>query len=267
MIKAQVLVVEDEAILYERLRRLLIKENYKVSPYTPSVKEARNQLLINRPDIVLLDIELKGTETGLDLGKELSEHHRIPFIYISQFDDYETFFSGLHTNHEQFIIKTKPRLNGLQILRAMQTVLHKNKKETYSKEGVIGLVDYLENLKKYTNSQITKVPVSFNQITYFSIKPFVNENGIEEKIKTNYLWFYTLKGDYFFLKSSLKELSCHLPNYFCRINESTIVNLTSSAVHGNGNNDTIYIGNEEFKINKTYKKLFTTLLSNLYFNE
>ena len=193
VMKAHILIVEDEAILYERLRRLLIKENYSVSDYIPSVVEAREAIAIKRPDLVVLDIELAGAETGLDLGKELSQHYQIPFIYLTNLDDHETFYKGLNTQHESFLLKTKPRLDATAVIRAIQTALHKTDKQplTTSKEGVLGLVGYLEDLKSYTGTQITKVPVAFTDIVFFSKKTFVNENDAAEELRTNYIWFKT----------------------------------------------------------------------------
>ena len=47
------------------------------------------------PDIALLDIDLEGEQTGIDLGKILSTNYNIPFIYVTDYDDSETFFEGL----------------------------------------------------------------------------------------------------------------------------------------------------------------------------
>ncbi len=265
--KAHILIVEDEAILYERLRRMLVKENYTVATYTPSVAKARNAIQLKQPDLVLLDIELEGSETGLDLGKELSTTH-IPFIYVTQLDDNQTFYKGLATNHEHFIIKTKPRLDTKAVLRAIETALHKKEShaETLTKEGVLGLVGYLEQIKKFADNQITKVPVPFQEIAFFSVKPFINEDNELEEVQANYLWFQTNKGEYYFLKTSLKTLLAQLPSIFCRINESVIVNLNNEAFHGRITDSIICVGKKEFVISNTYKSLLKKKLEDLYFS-
>jgi DNA-binding response OmpR family regulator len=123
--KAKVLIVEDEALLYDGLRIALEKERFIVDEYTKSYDEAIKRISIETPDIVLLDINLFGNKDGLDLGKELSNKYKIPFIYITNLDDDTTFQQGLKTNHEHYIVKTKPKLNIKEIVRTIHTVLNK----------------------------------------------------------------------------------------------------------------------------------------------
>lgn len=264
--KAHILIVEDESILYERLRRTLAKENYSIDLYTPSVEKAIERITKKRPEIVLLDINLEGDKTGIDLGKLLHEHYQIPFIYVTQFDDNETFFKGLHTHHEHYIVKTKPRLNTEEVIRTIQTVLHKKqqKGEAVIKNGILGLLGYLNEIKEYGKNEVTRIPIEYKNIAFFSTAPFTNDNEIEEKVKTNYLWFLTKKKEHFFLKSSLKDLNKHLPNYFIRINDSYIVNLSPNIFDGRINGSRLSILNHELQIKETYAKELKLRIKRIY---
>lgn len=254
--KAHILIVEDEAILYERLRRVLEKENYSVADYSPSVKDAVSKINAKRPDLVLLDIDLQGNETGLELGKLLNKDYKIPFIYVTQFDDNETFFNGLGTNHEDFMVKTKPRLDSNELLRKIQTVLNRNRsnQNPIVKEAVMGLVGYLDELKEYSTKEISRVPVNYEDIVFFSSKSFVNSAGTEESLKANYIWFQSKDKKCLFLKSSLKEMLSHLPYHFVRINESQIVNIAPGMLNGRINGSRLSIMDREFTIKTTYKE-------------
>lgn len=266
--KTTIFIVEDEAILYERLRRLLLKEGYTVSDYLPSVAEAKKELTKQLPDLVLLDIDLQGTETGLDLGKYLSDNYNIPFIYLTSLQDNQTFYQGLATHHDAFILKTKPRLDSREIIRTIQTVLAKqNNKFIVPKKGVMGLVSYLEELKQYTDSQITKVPVAYSDIAFFSKKTFLNENDELEIVRENYIWFQTLQKEYYFLKTSLRSLQSQLPPNFCRINEGTIVNLSPDFYNGSILGDKIVIGKTTFVIGATYKSNLRNQINRFYLVE
>ena len=155
MSKAYILVVEDEALIYRRLKKMLVKENYQVADYTPSVLDAVAEINKKRPDIVLLDIQLQGEQTGLDLGKLLYEEYQIPFIYVTSFDDNETFFKAINTHQAHYFVKTKPRLNSKELLRVIQTALFNNKPENtvpIHKENIIGYVDYIQETKNLGNS-------------------------------------------------------------------------------------------------------------------
>lgn len=254
--KPHILIVEDQPALYERLRVALVKQRYSVDKYTKSYNQAIERINAKTPDAVLLDIDLDGDLDGIDLGKMLHSKYNIPFIYVTDLDDATTFNRGLNTNHEQYIVKTKPRLNIDDVTRAIQTVLHKKESnETQAeKEGVIGLVGYLDDVKNFGKGGVTRVPVKYKDIAYFTVKPFINENEEEESLRANYLWFLTNHNEYYFLKSSLKEQLKHLPRYFVRVNESYIVNIAPGMLDGRINGSKISILNQEITINTTYKE-------------
>jgi formate hydrogenlyase transcriptional activator len=79
---ATALIVEDEFVIANDLRRILLKAGYEVLDLAESGAEARALVAQAAPTIVVLDIFLKGEETGIELGHWLSEQH-IPFVYLS----------------------------------------------------------------------------------------------------------------------------------------------------------------------------------------
>lgn len=79
---ATALIVEDEFVIANDLRRILTKAGYAVVGLAESAAEARALVAEAAPAIVLLDIFLKGDETGIDLAHWLGER-RIPFIFLS----------------------------------------------------------------------------------------------------------------------------------------------------------------------------------------
>lgn len=80
--KEKILIVEDEFIVANDLKIILKKGNYNVVGLASSVAQARTMIDSKKPDWVLLDIILKGNETGIDLAEELVEA-KIPFLFIS----------------------------------------------------------------------------------------------------------------------------------------------------------------------------------------
>ncbi|QDK77535.1 response regulator [Spirosoma sp. KCTC 42546] len=79
---ARVLIVEDELLIADNLEDILLDAGYTVVGIAVSVQEAQDLLADHQPDLVLLDIYLKGGETSLDFARTLRAQH-IPFIYIS----------------------------------------------------------------------------------------------------------------------------------------------------------------------------------------
>ncbi len=248
--KAHILIVEDEALLYKRMKDVLLREHFSVADYTPSVAEALQEIQKQTPNIVLLDINLKGEETGLDLGKILYEQYSIPFIYVTDFADDHTFYKGLETHHEHFIVKTKPRLNPVEITRAIYTVLQKQdtKKQLTTQQGVMGFIDYLQDLKEKDESTVTRVPIPYEQIAFFTTS--IRGNG--EQLKPNYIWLLRTDGKEFLLRSSLSKMLQFLPPYFVQISDSYIVNISSSLLQGRINGSSLSIMNTKFKISGNF---------------
>lgn len=263
--KAHILVVEDEAILYDGLQRILEKEHYTVDDYTPSVAEAISKIHKKRPDIVLLDINLKGKQTGIDLGKMLDKEYHIPFIYITGFDDDQTFYDGLNSGHEHFIVKTKPRVKPKEIIRAIQTVLKRKeaKPQDFFTGGIMGLTMYANQMKDSGKDDVIKKAILFEDIVFFTVKPFINEDEELEDLKSNYLWFKT-KNDYYFFRSSLTDILQSIPYYFVRINESYIVSLASNMFTGLVSDSKISICNRTYAISERYKKEVKKRIKALY---
>ncbi|WP_192348559.1 sigma 54-interacting transcriptional regulator [Algoriphagus sp. Y33] len=77
-----ILIVEDEFAVANDLRQILEKAGYRVSGIAFTVAKAIELKNQQKPDLVLLDILLKGEQTGIDLAKILAEEN-IPFIYVS----------------------------------------------------------------------------------------------------------------------------------------------------------------------------------------
>jgi len=80
--KEKILIVEDEYIVADHLKRFLEKAGHLVCGIASSYGEALSLVSSEQPSWVLLDICLRGDRTGIDLAEKLSELD-IPFIYLS----------------------------------------------------------------------------------------------------------------------------------------------------------------------------------------
>lgn len=252
---AYILIVEDEPILYERLRRFLVKENFNVAEYTNSFEDAINSIKTKSPDLALLDINLVGDKDGIDLGEELFKTYKIPFIYVTDFADEVTFNRALRTNPTIFEVKTKPNLDTEHLLRSIKIALNNNKCKTIKeKKGLMVYVDYLDKIKLYGKSDITRVPIAFKDIAFITTENFKDDNGKLNTLRYNYVRLETINNYRFFYKSSLKNIIKIVPINFIRINESTIVNISLQTFNGRVNGTRLVINNQQFTIKDTYAK-------------
>lgn len=102
--KEKILIVEDEFIVANDLKIMLIKGGYQVTGIASSVVQARKLIETKRPDWVLLDIMLKGDLTGIDLAWELLEQE-LPFLYISANTNQTTLEAVKATQPYGFMVK------------------------------------------------------------------------------------------------------------------------------------------------------------------
>jgi DNA-binding NtrC family response regulator len=100
----KVLIVEDEFVAANNLSIILERANFNISDIASSYEAALVCLDKERPDIVLLDIFLSGTKTGIDLAKILNER-RIAFVYLSANSNEETLSAAKKTEPYGFLVK------------------------------------------------------------------------------------------------------------------------------------------------------------------
>lgn len=102
--RKKLLIVEDEFIVANDLRLILDGNGYYVIGIADSVKEALDCIARERPDIVLLDIQLKGKLNGIDLAKQLNTM-KIAFIYLSANSNQSILEEAKVTQPYGFLVK------------------------------------------------------------------------------------------------------------------------------------------------------------------
>ncbi len=100
----KILIVEDQFIEANNLRIILRKAGYEVCTMARSVSEALKIVETEKPDLVLLDIHLKGDLTGIDLAKILREKN-IAFVYLSANSNKQILDAAKATKPYGFLVK------------------------------------------------------------------------------------------------------------------------------------------------------------------
>ena len=106
---AQVLVVEDEALVAEDIKSHLEDIGHRVNAMASSGEEAL-QLLKDtrkdtRPDIILMDIVLDGSVDGIDTAQVIKQHYNIPVIYLTAYTDSEKLARAQATEPYGYLVK------------------------------------------------------------------------------------------------------------------------------------------------------------------
>ncbi len=100
----KVLIVEDEFIVADDLQLTLKGAGYNVCGIAASVTEARDVVEKKHPDLVLLDIHLKGKLSGIELARELKEKS-IAFVYLSANSNQQVLEAAKATEPYGFLVK------------------------------------------------------------------------------------------------------------------------------------------------------------------
>jgi len=88
--QAGILVVEDENIVARDIQNTLKHLGYIVTGIAASGEEAIQKAGATRPDLVLMDIMLKGYQDGVEAAQKILALHNIPVIYLTAFTDEKT---------------------------------------------------------------------------------------------------------------------------------------------------------------------------------
>ena len=89
-VSGSVLIVEDELLLAAEMRAALDQAGFAVLPITSSAEEAIKLARTHHPAIALVDIELLGGESGIELASKLREELNVPSIFVSGHSDPKT---------------------------------------------------------------------------------------------------------------------------------------------------------------------------------
>lgn len=105
MTPLRILIVEDETLIAADLQDALERQGYDVPMTVRSGEMALDVFDAVRPDLVLLDINLKGQLTGIDVARALRQRRAVPFIFLSGLADRPTLDAALATAPAAYLVK------------------------------------------------------------------------------------------------------------------------------------------------------------------
>ncbi len=102
---ARILIVEDEGILAIKTRMDLEDMGHEVMGIVDNGKDAVKIALKEKPDLILMDIVLKGSLNGIEATGMICEGNGCRIIYITAHADDKTVESAKRTRHVRFLFK------------------------------------------------------------------------------------------------------------------------------------------------------------------
>ncbi|BDZ68426.1 GGDEF domain-containing response regulator [Methanobacterium ferruginis] len=143
MSEVKILIVEDESIVAMDIKHRAEGLGYLVTAITPSGEEALEHVAENTPDLVLMDIVLKGEMDGIEAAQKIRDAYDIPVVYLTAYSDERTLKRAKITEPFGYIIKP---FEDRELHSAVEVALYKHQMESKLKESEKWLSTTLESI-------------------------------------------------------------------------------------------------------------------------
>ncbi|QWR76258.1 hybrid sensor histidine kinase/response regulator [Candidatus Magnetomonas plexicatena] len=132
MLKKRILVVEDETIIAKDIRRSLDLLGYEVTATVSSGQEALQSVNQNKPDLVLMDIMIHGSQDGIETADAIKHKFDIPVVYLTAYADEQMLERAKITEPFGYILKP---FEETELRTTIEIALYKHKLQSRLKES------------------------------------------------------------------------------------------------------------------------------------
>ncbi|MHA3789710.1 sigma 54-interacting transcriptional regulator [Flavobacterium hauense] len=153
----RILIVEDQFIEAYDLQLILEKTGYTVTGIASTFKEAIDCIEKDKPDLVCLDIFIRGAETGIDLAKKI-KGSGIGFVYISANSSKNVLNEAKTTNPYGFIVKP---FREQDIVTTLEIASYRHK---HNAESMLDHINTLQNNINAINGAFDNWETTFVQL-------------------------------------------------------------------------------------------------------
>jgi len=227
-------IVEDEMIIAQGIANTLAQLGYLTTEPAVSYTEALEMVVRDKPDILLIDIQLSGKKDGIDLAWKLKEDHKIPFIFLTANSDQATVERAKKLCPDAYLVKPFSKDD---LYTAIEICLHNfsisNKRTQPSDKG-----PYLINETLFIKQGQTYIKVLLSEIMYLeSDNVYVHVHSIQAR---------------FLVRSTLQNyLDLIGSGHFFRVHRGYVVNVNHIQAI---NAESVSVNGREIPIAKTYRE-------------
>ncbi|MCH7403306.1 LytR/AlgR family response regulator transcription factor [Belliella kenyensis] len=212
MKEERILVVEDDVNIAENIEEILELLGYVNIDIANSANQAIKIIKKYRPDMIFMDIKLKGDKDGIELGEILRQMVDAPLVFVTSYSDPTIIERAKRINPAGFIVKP---FNTNDIHAIVEIVLYNKRVNPISDAAIVKSKD--ESPYLVTDAVYIKADNSYEKVPYTDIF-YVEANG-------NMVTIYTRHRNYT-IRKSMKDMEEKLPAHlFLRVQKSFIVQL------------------------------------------
>lgn len=157
----QILVVEDEVIVAQDIAGRLTKLGYAVTATVSSGEEAIQKAIENPPDLVLMDIVLKGDMDGVTAAEKIRTNRNVPTVFLTAYADDQTLQRAKLTDPFGYIIKPFQQ-NDLRV--AIEIALHRHEIETKMRESLKAAEAVRESVEEKSHRQNQYISMAAHEL-------------------------------------------------------------------------------------------------------
>ncbi|MEG4342284.1 ATP-binding protein [Microcoleus sp. A003_D6] len=157
----KILVVEDEVIVAQDIAGRLKKLGYAVTATVSSGEEAIQKAIENPPDLVLMDIVLKGEMDGVTAAEKIRTHRNVPTVFLTAYADDQTLQRAKLTDPFGYIIKPFQQ-NDLRV--AIEIALHRHEIETKMRESLQAAEAVRESVEEKSHRQNQYISMAAHEL-------------------------------------------------------------------------------------------------------
>jgi len=204
----RILAVEDNPLLARALRPIVQELGYELLPVAADADEAVKFFELHQPDLVLLDVRLRGAKDGIEVGHLLNAIRPVPLIFVTSFQDRETFERAKSVGAFAFL--TKP-YDALVMERAIELAVQHFARESQPQPAVPPPPEVMSQ----TDSLFIRDGGKLTRVMYPEIQWIEADDS--------YIHLHTDRKKYT-LRVSLRDLEDQLPaNRFMRIHRGYLI--------------------------------------------
>jgi len=208
----KILVVEDEMIIGAKISMQLTSLGYEVTGILPRGEEAIIHVEENRPDIVLLDINLKGKLNGIETALQIQKLADIPIIYLTANSDEATFNKAKASRPYAFISKPYKQLDLQRAIELTICRMAENETGPHADESSDDERPFILSDRIFVRHREKMIKIIVAEILYI-------------EADRNYCRIFTRNKEYL-LSITLKTIEEKLPGrIFLRTHRSYMINL------------------------------------------
>ena len=100
-----ILIVEDESLVGMELKETLERYGYHVPPLIKKGEDVPEAIIVHKPDLILMDIKLKGFQDGIETAYMVGGEFEVPFVFLSAYSDDETLARALGPRAYGYLVK------------------------------------------------------------------------------------------------------------------------------------------------------------------